>query len=138
MFKINNKDTRAIYLTPCSNVSIVNFKQINACWELYDRLKNLHTPSSRIIILILTYLKNASNERLWSTADTAIKIQLLIKSIIILFAFFTTPLISLLLVTPYFCHVYTGRGERQPIYDPFFPIHKFTFSIYLNMNSQIH
>ena len=74
MFKINNKDTRTIYLTSCSNVSVVNFQQINACWELYDRLKNLHTLPSRIIILILTYLKNTSNERLWSTADTAIKI----------------------------------------------------------------
>ena len=48
MFKINNKDTRMTivpvslllsltYFTPCSNVSIVNFKQVNGDWVLFRR-----------------------------------------------------------------------------------------------------
>ena len=30
MFKVNNKDTS---LTPCSNVFVINFKQVNAGWD---------------------------------------------------------------------------------------------------------
>ena len=43
MFKLNNKGTRTTscclycilwtYFTPCSSVSIVNFEQVNVCWE---------------------------------------------------------------------------------------------------------
>ena len=36
MFKVNNKDTRTTpiaYFTPCSSVSIVNFKHVIAYWE---------------------------------------------------------------------------------------------------------
>ena len=36
MFKVNNKDTRTRpYFTPCSNVSIVNFEQVNAGWLVF-------------------------------------------------------------------------------------------------------
>ena len=38
MFKVNNKDTRTTplaYFTPCSSVSIVNFKHVIAGWEDY-------------------------------------------------------------------------------------------------------
>ena len=31
MFKVNNKDTRT---TPCSSISIVNFKHVIAGWEI--------------------------------------------------------------------------------------------------------
>ena len=34
MFKVNNKDTR---MTPCSSVSIVNFKHVNAGWVRTDQ-----------------------------------------------------------------------------------------------------
>ena len=48
MFRINNKDTRTtqgvvlvslfltlnIFLTLCSSVSVVNFEQVNADWEI--------------------------------------------------------------------------------------------------------
>ena len=44
MFKVNNKDTKTTsmaYFTPCSDVSIVNFEQVNADWvrtqsNIYD------------------------------------------------------------------------------------------------------
>ena len=35
MFKINNNDTKATSLTYCtlfSNVSLVDFEQVNVCW----------------------------------------------------------------------------------------------------------
>ena len=36
MFKVKNKDTRktSSYFTPCSSVSIVNFEQVNAGWDV--------------------------------------------------------------------------------------------------------
>ena len=36
MFKVNNKDTRRTYFTPCSAVSIVNFEHVNADWGSTD------------------------------------------------------------------------------------------------------
>ena len=46
MFKVNNKDTRTTpalnIFTPCSNVSIVNFEQVNVGWVIsldHDCLK---------------------------------------------------------------------------------------------------
>ena len=32
MFKVNNKDTRTTPMAPCSSVSIVDFKHVNAGW----------------------------------------------------------------------------------------------------------
>ena len=32
MFKANNKDTRTTPMAPCSSVSIVDFKHVNADW----------------------------------------------------------------------------------------------------------
>ena len=32
MFKVKNKDTRTI--SPCSGVSIINFEQVNAIWDI--------------------------------------------------------------------------------------------------------
>ena len=32
MFKVNTKDTRTTYFTPCSSVSIVHVEQVNAGW----------------------------------------------------------------------------------------------------------
>ena len=32
MFKIDNKDTRMMPLTPCSSVKFVKFEQVNAGW----------------------------------------------------------------------------------------------------------
>ena len=34
MVKVDNRNTRTRYFTPCSSVSIVNFEQLNAGWDI--------------------------------------------------------------------------------------------------------
>ena len=46
MFKVNNKNIRTIsYFTPFSSVSIVDFEQVNARWEVteWDNFLESHT-----------------------------------------------------------------------------------------------
>ena len=60
MFKVNNKDTRMTpgvvlvslkYFTPCSSVSIVNFKYVNTDWPMI--LKNPAFIDTFSIVLLL-------------------------------------------------------------------------------------
>ena len=37
MFKVNNKDTKTT--PPCSSVSIVNFEQVNADWDIKHKIE---------------------------------------------------------------------------------------------------
>ena len=37
MFKVNNKNTRMTPMTPFSNVSIVDFEQVNVSWDFSEK-----------------------------------------------------------------------------------------------------
>ena len=37
MFKVNNKNTRMMPMTPFSNVSIVDFEQVNVSWDVSEK-----------------------------------------------------------------------------------------------------
>ena len=37
MFKVNNKNTRMTPMTPFSNVSIVDFEQVNVSWDVSEK-----------------------------------------------------------------------------------------------------
>ena len=50
MFKVNDKDTRMTYFTPCSSVSFINFEQVNAASAVPLTLYTQHiNPSSHSV-----------------------------------------------------------------------------------------
>ena len=50
MFRANNKGTKT---TPCFNVSIVNFEQVNAFSEIFDNVRNTSLVIQVFLSLIL-------------------------------------------------------------------------------------
>ena len=60
MFKINNKDTKMTSLTPVYSVSVVNFEQVNVCWDISKLSKlnvQLHCNLRADIADCLTFLR---------------------------------------------------------------------------------
>ena len=89
--KVNNKDTRttpmpsfwclycklSTYFTPCSNVSIVNFEQVNADWERFKIITSYdktHDVMLWIFLVSLDTFLNPLNANLAKWSNTILSI----------------------------------------------------------------
>ena len=87
MFKVNNKDRTKplasfwclcfyfwIYFTPCSSVFIVNFEQVNACWEPLNVLRSRGHGVTHISHFFLFWVLNCSLNTIEDAAAMAITV----------------------------------------------------------------